>query len=147
MSKALPPTYFLGAGVLAVALHFALPLQQVLMFPWRLTGLAPLGIGIVLNLLADQAFKRHDTTVKPFEKSNALVVDGVFGISRNPMYLGMTFILLGAALLLGSLSPFAVVVALPILLDRIFIVPEEKMLEDRFGDQFRAYRKCVRKWI
>ena len=45
-----------------------------------------------VNLLADRTFKKHDTTVKPFERSNALVIDGVFGISRNPMCLGMTLI-------------------------------------------------------
>jgi protein-S-isoprenylcysteine O-methyltransferase Ste14 len=147
MKKALPPTYFLGAIGLAVALHFLLPLRQLLAFPWRLTGLAPLVIGIVLNLLADQTFKKHDTTVKPFEKSSFLVTGGVFGISRNPMYLGMTLVLLGVALLLGSLIPFAVVIVLPILFDRLFISPEEQMLEDTFGDQFREYRERVRKWL
>ena len=147
MKKALPPTYFLGAIVLAVALHFLQPLRQLLDFPWRLMGLVPLVIGILRNLEADRRFKKHDTTVKPFEKSDFLVTGGVFGFSRNPMYLGMTLILLGAALLLGSLTPFAVVIVLPILLDRMFISPEEKMLEDTFGGQFREYRERVRRWI
>ena len=59
----------------------------------------------------------------------------------------MTLILLGVALLLGSLTPFAVVIVLPILFDRAFISPEEEMLEDTFGDQFREYRERVRRWI
>ena len=147
MKKLLPPTYFLSAIIVSVALHFLLPLHQLISFPWRLVGLVPLIIGIVLNLLADQAFKKHATTVKPFEKSNALVTGGVFGISRNPMYLGMTLILLGLALLLGSATPFAVVAVLAILFDRIFIAPEESMLEDTFGDTFRQYLKSVRRWI
>jgi protein-S-isoprenylcysteine O-methyltransferase Ste14 len=63
------------------------------------------------------------------------------------MYLGMTLVLLGVALLLGSLIPFAVVIVLPILFDRLFISPEEQMLEDTFGDQFREYRERVRKWL
>jgi len=79
MKKPLPPTYFQGAIILSVALHFLLPLQQFLSFPWRLVGLVPLVIGIILNLLADQAFKKHTTTVKPFEESNALVTGEVFG--------------------------------------------------------------------
>lgn len=147
MKKALPPVYFFAAIVLAVALHFLQPLRQLFAFPWRLAGLAPLVIGILLNLRADRRFKKHDTTVKPFEKSDFLVTDGVFGISRNPMYLGMALILLGAALLFGSLTPFAVVIVLPILLDRMFISPEEQMLEDTFGDQFREYRERVRRWV
>lgn len=57
MRKLLPPSYFLGAIVLAITLHFLLPVQQILAFPWRLLGLAPFVTGLVLNLLADQAFK------------------------------------------------------------------------------------------
>jgi protein-S-isoprenylcysteine O-methyltransferase Ste14 len=56
-------------------------------------------------------------------------------------------ILFGIAILLGSLSPFAVVMAVPVLLDRGFISSEERMLEDAFGEQFREYRKRVRRWI
>ncbi|MBN2438533.1 MAG: isoprenylcysteine carboxylmethyltransferase family protein [Deltaproteobacteria bacterium] len=147
MKKPSPLTCFLLGIVLSVALHCLLPLQRVIAFPWRLAGLVPLLAGIVLNLLADQALKQHGTTVKPFEKSSAFVTDGVFRISRNPMYLGMTLVLLGIALLLGSLTPLAVVILVPILFDRVFISPEEKMLEQTFGDPFREYRKRVRKWI
>lgn len=147
MKRPLPPTYFLGAIALTVSLHFLYPLEQLLATPWRLIGTAPLILGVVLNLLADQALKKHDTTVKPFEESASLVTAGVFGITRNPMYLGMTLILLGIALLLGSAMPFVLVLVLPILFDRVFILPEEKMLEDTFGDNFREYRERVRRWI
>lgn len=145
--KQQPPTYLLAATFLAAALHFLLPLQQLLVLPWRLVGLVPLVMGIGLNLVADQIFKKHGTTVKPFEESSALVTSGIFGITRNPMYLGMSLILLGIALLMGSATPFAVVVVLSILLDRMFITPEEAMLEKTFGDEFREYRKRVRRWI
>lgn len=147
MKRVLPPTYFLIAILVAICLHLFIPLRQLLVFPWRLVGVLPLLAGIVLNLVADQSFKKRNTTVKPFEKSSALVTDRVFGFSRNPMYLGMTLILLGVALLLGSLTPLAVVIALPVLLDRLFIVPEERMLEASFGDEFRRYRQRVRRWV
>ena len=147
MKKTMPPTYFLGAIILSVALHFLLPVQQLLAFPWRLIGLAPLVAGIVLNLLADQAFKKHDTTVKPFQKSSTLVTGGAFAISRNPMYLGMTLILFGIAFLLGSATPFIPVLLFALVIDRSFIVVEDRMLEDTFGAQFREYRERVRRWI
>ena len=147
MAKLLPPSYFLGAIVVAVSLHFLLPGSQILAFPWRVLGLAPFVIGLVLNLLADQAFKRHGTTVKPFEESSSLVTDGVFRVTRNPMYLGMTLILLGIAMFLGSATSFAIVVLLAVLLDRVFIVPEERKLLDTFGASFREYRGRVRRWI
>lgn len=85
--------------------------------------------------------------MKPFEESSALVTGGVFRVARNPMYLGMALIVLGAALLLGSATPLAVVILLALLLDRAFISPEERMLADTFGDQFQEYRGRVRRWI
>jgi protein-S-isoprenylcysteine O-methyltransferase Ste14 len=147
MKKILPPTYFLLAIALAVVLHFLLPVHQLLVFPWRLLGLLPLAIGIVLNLLADQAFKKSNTTVKPFERSSALVTGGIFGVSRNPMYLGMILIVLGLALLFGSATPFVVVLVFGVVLHRAFVVREERMLEDTFGERFRQYRQRVRRWI
>ena len=147
MKKLLPPAYFLGAIVVAIALHLLAPVTQLLVFPWRLSGLLPLAAGIILDLVADRAFKEHGTTVKPFEPSRRLVITGVFAISRNPMYLGMVLILLGVSLLLGSLTPFAVVIILPVLLTRRFIVSEERMLEASFDGEYQAYRDRVRRWI
>jgi len=147
MKTLLPPAYFVVALVLMLLLHFVLPLQQVIAFPWCLFGLIPLTVGAALNLLADRAFKKEGTTVKPFEESKALVTNGVFRISRNPMYLGMAAVLFGTAVLLGSATPFLVIPTIAVLFDRIFIVPEERMLTKTFKDQFQQYRKRVRRWI
>ena len=98
-------------------------------------------------MIADAAFKREKTTVKPFEKSTALVVSGVFTISRHPMYLGMVIILLGIAILMGTLTPFIVVVIFGILMELVFVEPEERMLEEQFGATWIAYKMKVRKWV
>jgi protein-S-isoprenylcysteine O-methyltransferase Ste14 len=84
----LPPTYMLIALLGMLVLHFTLPLAQIIPLPWDLLGLIPLVAGIALNLLANRAFHRADTTVKPFQESKVLITDGVFRISRHPMYLG-----------------------------------------------------------
>ena len=147
MKKVLPPTYCLGSIILALVLHWVCPIKYLLMFPERLIGLLPIIIGVLLNLRADREFKTWKTTVKPFEKSNYLLTEGVFKISRNPMYLGMSAIILGISLLLGSLSPLLITIVLPILLDRIFICNEENAMEETFGDQFLEYKKKVRRWL
>ena len=147
MRKVLPPIYFLAALILGIVLHFLFPVRQFLDFPWRLLGLVPLVIGIILNLVSDHMFKKHSTTVKPFERSSVLITDGVFRLTRNPMYLGMTLILLGVALVLGSATPFAVALLLGLLFDRLFIVQEERMLKNIFPEQFRQYCRRVRRWI
>ena len=67
--------------------------------------------------------------------------------TRNPMYLGLTLTLVGIATLLGSLSPWLVVPAFAVAISRLFIRHEEQTLQERFGDEYLAYRKTVRRWI
>jgi protein-S-isoprenylcysteine O-methyltransferase Ste14 len=143
----LPPAYLFAAILLMAGLHFLLPVAQVAPFPWDLLGAVPLGLGVALNLLADRAFKRSGTTVKPFEESHALVTDGVFRISRNPMYLGFVLILLGIAVLMGSLTPHTVVVLFAVVIDVVFVRAEESALGERFGDTWLRYKARVRRWI
>ena len=143
----LPPTYFFVAIILALAAHFLFPLAVIIPDGWRFAGILPITAGIVLNIVADRQFKERGTEVKPFKRSSALVTDGVFRWSRNPMYLGMVLIVAGAALIEGTLSPWIATVALAVLLDRVFIVREEAMLEETFGAAFRQYRSRVRRWL
>jgi protein-S-isoprenylcysteine O-methyltransferase Ste14 len=145
--KLLPPTYFYIAIVLIMVLHVLVPGPRVFSSPWRYLGVIPLILGSALNLLADQAFKRHNTAVKPFEESTTLVTDGVFRLSRNPMYLGFVLLLAGLVLLLGSATPWIVVVIFPFLMELHFIRVEEAMLETRFGDSWLRYKQSVRKWL
>jgi protein-S-isoprenylcysteine O-methyltransferase Ste14 len=143
----MPTTYLAGAIVGMVILHLLLPLARVVPSPWSYLGVIPLGVGVALNLVADRAFKRAATTVKPFEQPSALVVTGAFRLSRNPMYLGFVLLLGGLAMLLGSLAPFAIVAAFAVAMDRLFIRLEEPALAARFGADWLAYRSRVRRWI
>jgi protein-S-isoprenylcysteine O-methyltransferase Ste14 len=145
--KIMPTTYLLIAILLCVALHFLAPILYILPSPWNLIGLIPLFLGVWINLSADRAFKKAETTVKPFEESNALIQDGAFRLSRNPMYLGFAAILLGISALLRSLSPYVVVVVFVVLIDLVFIRVEEQMLEEKFGNEWKRYRSRVRRWI
>jgi protein-S-isoprenylcysteine O-methyltransferase Ste14 len=143
----LPPTYLLGGIAIQVALHVMLPWRQVIVGPWRLLGVLLLALGITLYRRADECLIRHDTTSNPYERPHALAADGPFRRTRNPMYLGMTLTVLGISVLMGTLTPLVVVIALPIMLDRTFIVHEEAVLESVFGSEFVDYRGNVRRWI
>ena len=145
--RVLPPTYFFFFIVLMVVLHFLYPMADVVPYPWWLLGIVPLVLGIVFNLVADQAFKKHQTTVKPYEESTTLITSGVFGLTRNPMYLGMVFILIGIAVLIGSLGPFVVIPFYIVLMDRVYITVEERMLAQKFGENWEAYAARARRWI
>ena len=143
----LPPTYLLVSIVVMVVLHFFLPVTIIIPLPWSAIGIIPLALGIAINIVADSALHKADTTVKPLEESTALVTSGAYRISRHPMYFGFVLILIGVAILLGSLSPYVVILIFAILMDQIFIKVEERMLEARFGGEWLAYKHKTRRWI
>ena len=111
------------------------------------SGILLLTLGFLLRLWATFNFYAHQMRVISLEPQGSLVTTGPFRYSRNPLYLGgNVFCFFGASLLLGS--PAAVVfTALHLPLVDLMIQREEKQLEQRFGDEFRAYKKQVRRWL
>ena len=146
-TKIMPPTLMLIATIAMLFINFLFPVVWIVPPRWNLIGLVFLVSGITLNLIADNSFKQANTTVKPFQKSSSLVTNGIFRISRNAMYLGFVLILIGIALLLGSLSPYLVIVAFIILIDRMYIRVEEHMLAEKFGAKWESYKATTRRWI
>ena len=145
--KILPPTYFLIFLISTIALHFILPIKKFINTPYNYIGILLIAAGISLNIWAEHLFKNKQTTVKPFEKSNCLIEKGPFAFCRNPMYLGMTIILLGASITLGSVTPFIITITFAFIINFLFILPEEKSLEETFGKDFIEYKKRIRRWL
>lgn len=143
----MPTTYLLVSILAMVALHLLIPLDLVVPACWNLLGLLPLALGVAINLMADQAFHRAKTTVKPLDQPTVLIRDGVFRFSRNPMYLGFVLILLGLAILLRSLTPFFIIPILAVSMDRLFIPAEEANLKRAFGQTWQEYSARVRRWL
>lgn len=122
--------------------------------PIEFPGRAPLaaaiaGAGLLIDIVSVAAFIRARTTVNPLapEKANALVISGLYRVSRNPMYLGMALVLAGWAIWLGQPLTLLPVAAFVALIEVMQIRPEEKALEEKFGDDYRRYKKRVRRWI
>jgi protein-S-isoprenylcysteine O-methyltransferase Ste14 len=147
MRKIFPMAFVLISVVMMAILHFLIPVIQVIPIPWNILGIIPMVGGVALNLIADGAFRRIKTTVKPFQESSTLVTSGPYRISRNPMYLGFALTLLGIAIILGTLAPFIVVLVFCILIERVFIRVEERMLGDKFGQAWLEYKARIRRWI
>ena len=145
--KILPPTALLAAVLLMVALHFLLPIAQIVPGFWRLLGILPLGFGLAISYAAEKQFLQAGTTVNPFKESSRLVKDGLYRFSRNPMYLGMALVLMGVAILFGSLTPFGVVALFVGWIHFRFICREEEILSTQFGQDWLEYKAGVRRWI
>lgn len=144
--RILPPRY-LAAAVASMTALGLLPGGAIIPSWARFCGLPLLVLGVGLNLVADRMFKARRTTVQPFAESSVLVTDGVFALSRNPMYLGMGLALLAYALMLGRAAPLVVVPVFVVGVDRVFIRHEEAALARQFGDVFACYRLKVRRWL
>jgi protein-S-isoprenylcysteine O-methyltransferase Ste14 len=130
-----------------VILHYTLPLINIIEYPSNLIGFLFFVIGTVLNIWTDQLFKKEKTTVKPLEKPSTLIQKGPFKISRNPMYLGMALLLVGAGFILGSITSFIGTILFIIAMEVRFIPTEEKFMFEQFGEEFEAYKKKVRRWL
>lgn len=145
--KIFPPVWLL-LGLLAMfALDYfftpANPLSPVL----RYLGVVPIVLGIGVAASAGSGFKKAGTDLVPFKNVTALVTDGVYRYTRNPMYLGMALVLLGTALLLGSLPAMLVIPFFIGVIQSRFIVPEEQMLRQLFGADYDNYCGRVRRWL
>lgn len=142
-----PPQLFTAAVAFMIGLHFIEPGLQLLQTPWTWLGGLPAVIGLILNVWTERLFKFRGTPVKLFQPSTVMVSEGPFRLSRNPMYLGMVLTLIGLGLVLGSASPFIIVVIFAVLLDQRFIRAEEAKMEAAFGQQYRDYCRRVRRWV
>lgn len=147
MKKILPPTYFFICLVISALLHYTFPINQVIDYPINLLGFLFFLVGGLLNIWADQLLKKQNTTVKPNEKPTTFIQTGAYKISRNPMYLGMAFLLIGAGFILGSISSFIGTILFIVLMEIRFIPMEEKLMKEQFGTEFETYKKKVRRWI
>lgn len=139
--------YFLILLILSVLLNFVFPVLAFLSPPSTYFGFLIIGFGFVMALWSCSLFLKNSTTLQPSEESTSLVTSGPFCLSRNPIYLGMASILLGVAVVLGTLVALVFLVIFVTLIE-LFIIPgEERMLEKLFGEPYREYKKSVRKWI
>jgi protein-S-isoprenylcysteine O-methyltransferase Ste14 len=123
------------------------PVTIVFGFPFNLTGVAPLSLGLGIAIWGSRKFDQVGTTIKTFDEPEQLVTDGLFSYTRNPMYLGFALALLGVWILLGALSPVVGMVVFVLTSDRWYIRFEERMLSQRFGREFEGYRARTRRWI
>ncbi len=142
-----PPVWFAVALVIEWLLDRWWPLQQIVAHDAQILGWFFIGLGVMVVIWAAGLFHKHGTEIKPFHESSKLVIQGPFRYTRNPMYMGMVFALTGFAIWMGSLAAFLVIPAFIVFITRRFIIYEERMLEEKFGDEYRDYRMHVSRWI
>ena len=116
----------------------------------EIIGVLILLVGLATAVLAVLLFKRNKTTVNPInpEEATTLVTSGIFSITRNPMYLGLLFVISSSILFFGSwIIGITILIFFVWYINKFQIIPEEEAMEKLFGSKYNEYRKNVRRWI
>ncbi len=142
-----PPLIYAGGFALGYVIESFLPTALFPEFMRAFVGWSLIGFGVLIAAFALSAFRRACTPVNPYAQTTALVTGGPFRFSRNPLYLALTVIYLGAAGLLNSHWPVLLLPGVLWFTHWGVIIREEHYLERKFGPAYKEYKARVRRWL
>ena len=147
--RVFPPLIMLVFAAVMWLLDRQLPLVELVGLPWQRFGYLAMAAAIIIDLWALGLFRRSGTTFHPLrlQENRSLVTAGIYGVTRNPMYLGLLMLLAGFAVRLGSVTPFLMLPLFVWVLNRGQIVHEEQFLAAKYGQAYEDYRGRVRRWL
>lgn len=142
-----PPLIYLGTFAAGFGLQRLAPRGLLPLGEARAAAVVLVAAWVVLTGWTMTCFRRHHTSIVPVKPTTALIIKGPFLVTRNPLYLGLVLLYTGAALWLDALWPLVLLLPLIVVIQTYVIAREERYLERTFGDEYRAYRERVRRWI
>ncbi len=142
-----PPIWLLFGLVAIFASNEYFPGPRFTSLTWQVLGGLLIMAGLGLLVIANGLLTRAGTGVIPFRNVSALVTDGLYRFTRNPMYLGMMAVLLGCALTVGATVAVLIPPIFVVIVELRFIRPEEAMLRHIFPEDYPSYCERVRRWL
>ena len=147
---AFPPLIWAVTVFISLVVHFFVVRLPMSILPRAIS----LGIAIVLFIIAPLLaipaiwrMKAAGTNVHPSEPTTTIVRGGPYRFTRNPMYLALTLLQIGVAFVLNDAITFLFAAALALTLHFGVILREERYLEAKFGEEYLALKRSVRRWI
>jgi len=149
------PTLFVRALIAFLALPGivagVIPFLASRFDPWRQDGfpfgMAMISFGLLILLWCVRDFYVAGTgTLAPWSPPRRLVVVGLYRIVRNPMYVGVVFIITGWCIATGSPILLAYVIIVAVMFNRRVVLNEEPWLQRKFADDWAIYSAAVRRW-
>lgn len=147
------PLQQLGSLILPITVVILVPLwiERHIFIAWGvplIAGLVVISLGLFLMAETILAFIHIGKgTLAPWSPTRKLVIGGLYAYVRNPMILGVITVLLGESIAIASMPIFIWAVLVFLINTAYFILMEEPGLEERFGDEYREYKRNVRRWI
>ena len=142
-----PPLLYLGVIVAGVAIDLVVPLPVAPMAVALAAGAVLAALGLAIFGWAVLTMRAAGESPEPNEPTRRIVDGGPYRFSRNPIYVGMTLVAAGVALLVNSGWGLALLVPALAMMHYGVITREERYLDARLGDDYRAYRRRVRRWV
>ncbi len=142
-----PPLIYLSAMIAGLILTRFFPTAFLPVFVSRISGILLIALAVFILVSAFLKFKRAETNLEPWKPTTAIVSDGVYGFSRNPIYLAFTLFYLGASFFFSSLWLFGLLVPVLFVMRYVVIAREERYLENKFGAEYSDYKRRVRRWV
>jgi protein-S-isoprenylcysteine O-methyltransferase Ste14 len=142
-----PPLIYAGALALGVVANKLYPMAFLPRAVSRVLGLPLIFGGLAIGLLGFREMRRAETNVDPYKPATAIVTEGPYRFTRNPLYIGMTLVYSGITALFNAF-PAAMLLPLALAVMRGGVIErEERYLERKFGDEYLAYKARVRRWL
>jgi protein-S-isoprenylcysteine O-methyltransferase Ste14 len=142
-----PPRIAMFFLLLAMALHWLTPLGSQRVFPSSILAVTIGLSGFLVMMWAWWQFKQQEVAICPTETTVRLITDGIYRYTRNPMYLGVTMMLLAVALEVGTIPFFVAATGFFLVIQLVFCPYEEAKLQRTFGAEYRRYVGRVRRWL
>ena len=142
-----PPLIYGAAFIIGLLLHVAFPIHVLPTTLARGIGVGCVLVSLPLAIATLCALSRAHTPVDPMKPTTALVTEGPFRHSRNPIYVALTLLYLGVAFLVNAWWILLLVVPVLVVIRYGVIAREEAYLTRKFGDAYRQYTAQVRRWL
>ena len=145
-----PPLIFLSGILLGEIIHWLIPVR---IYPVdynlfsRIIGVFLILAGFAVVYSAHAKMRKAKTNIEPWKPTNSIITDGIYSISRNPVYAAMVLMYFGVVLIFNSLWMFMLLPVVLLVMSFGVITREEKYLEKKFGGEYMNYKNSVRRWI
>ena len=145
-----PPLIYAGSLLVGLLLNLLLPVK---LLPKRrrsvsvITGAASAGLGFIVARAAFQQMRRAKTNINPTQPTTVIVTEGPYSLTRNPIYVALTLLYAGIALLFNSFWAMLLLPFVLVIMNLGVIEREERYLEGKFGEVYLSYKRRVRRWL
>ncbi len=145
--KIKPPYIAFTLLFLSWLVSYLFPQLNLIKKPYNKIGIFIFLIGLSITFYSFHLFRKNKTPIIPGKKPTFIVMEGPYKFTRNPMYLGVSIALLGAAMYFGNLLSFLSPIIFFLIMNYYFVPFEERLLENIFGKKYLNYKKKARRWV